>query len=118
MRERENASQEPKGGILADEMGLGKTVMMLANIVNGKPASSGKRREKSEKKKKTTLIVASPALITQWNQEIRTHCLSDRENKHGIGRVIQHRAGSRIQSNDAVGLLESADIVLTTYHEG
>lgn len=91
-------------------MGLGKTIMMLANIVNGKPKEKGKV--------KTTLIVASPALVTQWAQEIRTHCQSHHESKqHGIGGVLQYRAGSRINSNDDKEFLESADIVLTTYTE-
>ena len=58
LRDRENASQQPKGGILADVMGFGKTVMMLANIVNSKPVNRKKRHQ-------TTLIVASPSILTQ-----------------------------------------------------
>jgi SNF2 family DNA or RNA helicase len=109
MREREQGTHEPKGGLLADEMGLGKTIMMLANIVNGKaPAAS---------KNKTTLIVASPALITQWADEIRKHCYTKRENKHGVGLVIQWRSGHRPATNEPEQLMESADIVLTTYQE-
>ena len=110
MRRRENDTHEPKGGILADEMGLGKTIMMLANIVNG--------RQKEKSKIKTTLIVASPALVTQWMEEIRRHAYGKGDNdKHGIGTVIQYRAGNRLNSNDPAGVLEGADIVLTTYHE-
>ena len=105
MRQRENDTHEPKGGILADEMGLGKTIMMLGNIVNGKPKEKARGR--------ATLVVASPALVQQWDAEIRTHCESRRQgSKHGIGTVIQHRSGSRIASNDNLGLLETADIVL------
>jgi SNF2 family DNA or RNA helicase len=62
MRRRENNSHEPKGGILADQMGLGKTVMMLANIVNGRPDP--------KKKQRATLIVAAPALVSQWRSEV------------------------------------------------
>lgn len=87
---------------------------MLANIINGKPSSESK----NSKWGKTTLIVASPALIAQWDQEIRKHCFTSRENKkHGIGMVLQHRAGSRIVSNDIESIMREADIVLTTYSE-
>lgn len=37
MRKRENDASMPRGGLLTDQMGLGKTVMMLADIVNGRP---------------------------------------------------------------------------------
>ncbi|EMC91603.1 hypothetical protein BAUCODRAFT_79159 [Baudoinia panamericana UAMH 10762] len=109
MRRRERDSYEPKGGILADQMGLGKTIMMLANIINGKPPEKEEHR--------ATLIVASPALVSQWRAEIEKHSWSKRENKHGIGTIIESRAGCRLQSNNSEELLEQADIVLTTYHE-
>jgi SNF2 family DNA or RNA helicase len=77
--------------------------------VNGKTADNARV--------KTTLIVASPSLVGQWQDEIRTHCQSKRENKHGIGLVFQHRAGKRIHSNQDDEVLASADIILTTYQE-
>jgi SNF2 family DNA or RNA helicase len=113
MRKRENENVAPKGGILADEMGLGKTIMMLANIVNGKPEKKAKKR--------CTLIVASPALCNQWCAEIQSHVQNtDQNKKHGIGRVVQHRAGNRLTDdlNKTVNRkIEEADICLTTYSE-
>ncbi|KAK5748859.1 hypothetical protein LTS12_021097 [Elasticomyces elasticus] len=109
MREREGSSVQPKGGILADQMGLGKTIMMLANIVNGKPKKNAKRR--------ATLIVASPALIAQWAHEIEKHTLSTREHpNHGIGWIRNH-AGHRLSTSNNIETMEKADIVLTSYHE-
>lgn len=103
--------------------GLGKTLMTLANIINGKP--------KRDKRLRTTLIVASPALINQvsglclyiwdqafdglqWQQEIQTHCQRESESPHGVGMVIQHRAGNRITDPE---VLQRAEIVLTTWSE-
>jgi SNF2 family DNA or RNA helicase len=108
-RQRETQPTEPRGGILADEMGLGKTITMIANIVNGRPSSRSNVR--------TTLVVASPALISQWFNEIRAHCYTAREHKHGLGKVMVYKAGNRIKSNDDAGFLEEADVVLTTYYE-
>ncbi|KAJ4301538.1 hypothetical protein N0V90_003631 [Kalmusia sp. IMI 367209] len=102
MRNREKASEEPRGGLMADAMGLGKTLMMLANIVNGRP---GKYAEC-----KTTLLVASPALITQWGREIELH------TNAGLV-VMRYTTGSRIDSNRADDILRRHDIILTTYHE-
>ncbi|KAK0357162.1 hypothetical protein LTS02_000696 [Friedmanniomyces endolithicus] len=111
MRRREGSSTQPKGGILADEMGLGKTVMMLANIVNST------RSLKKTAKRRCTLIVASRALITQWEHEILKHTLTTREHKkHGI-RVACHYAGNRFSGLDKVSEMEKFDVVLTTYSE-
>ncbi|CAO2654805.1 Nn.00g115380.m01.CDS01 [Neocucurbitaria sp. VM-36] len=103
MRKRENASDEPKGGLMADQMGLGKTLMMLANIVNGRPA-------KGDQGPKTTLLVASPSLLTQWKNEIEQH--TDCKFK-----IMRYGAGTRVDSNHAFNILAAHDIVLTTYTE-
>ena len=64
MRDRENGITKPRGGICADEMGFGKTVMMMANIIDGRPLDTDHCR--------TTLIVATNALVTQWMKEHET----------------------------------------------
>jgi SNF2 family DNA or RNA helicase len=111
MRKRETQKVRPRGGILADEMGLGKTIQMIANIINGKPNAG---------EPKTTLIVASPALVGQWHAEILKFTQTKKENKkHGISRIIQHRAGYR-QGGDHDQIkeaIEASDICLTTYSE-
>lgn len=99
----------PRGGILADQMGLGKTIMMLANIVNGKVKKSARP--------KATLVVASPALVLQWFDEIRRHCESDKENKHGLGRIWVYKSSERHDDDDIKEIVQGADIVLTTYNE-
>ncbi|KAF2473961.1 uncharacterized protein BDR25DRAFT_282108 [Lindgomyces ingoldianus] len=102
MRRRENASEEPRGGLVADQMGLGKTLMMLANIVNGRPPRTSEH--------KTTLLVASPSLLTQWAKEIETHT-------DGKLTMMRYGAGTRIDSNRSFEILAQHDIILTTYTE-
>jgi SNF2 family DNA or RNA helicase len=77
--------------------------MMLANIVNG-------RRPKGEEGPRTTLIVANQNLLNQWSKEIQLHT-------DGTLRVMRYGPGNRPDSNHAVELLGSNDIILTTYTE-
>ena len=102
MRRRENDKNEPRGGLMADQMGLGKTLMTLANIVNG--------RGNGDQDCKATLLVASPALITQWQREIELH------TDCGLN-FMRYTSGNRIESNTLFDVLRQHDIVLTTYHE-
>ncbi|KAL1798718.1 hypothetical protein ACET3X_002755 [Alternaria dauci] len=106
MRRRENAMEEPRGGLMADQMGLGKTLMMLANIINGRPA-------KNDTGPKTTLLVASPALLTQWKNEIELHTDASKVRM----RIMRYGSGTRVDSTNALDILEVHDIVLTTYAE-
>jgi len=80
---------------------------MLANIVNGKPLQTNKCR--------TTLIVASAALVSQWRREITEKVYTDKQNKHGIGRVKEFHSAAQLRSNQEVEELMECDIVLTTY---
>ncbi|OCL08694.1 hypothetical protein AOQ84DRAFT_35896 [Glonium stellatum] len=104
MRRREGAAQEPRGGLSADQMGLGKTVMMLANMINGRPRKG--------KQPRTTLIVASPALLTQWEREIKAHC-----EEMAAGNIMRYDNNAKIKSNRDLDVLQGHDIVLTTYSE-
>ena len=104
MRDRELGDEQPLGGICADEMGFGKTVMMIANILDGRPPPKDDI--------KTTLIVATPSLVTQWMREIEFHC------EPGVmGEVMRYHAGARVVSNNTVESLKRSNIILTTYSE-
>jgi SNF2 family DNA or RNA helicase len=105
MRRRERGDDEPRGGLCADQMGLGKTVMALANIVNGRPG-------KYAQGPRATLIVATPALVGQWFDEIEKHC-----DKKFIGAVLKHFGKHKLATNDAAGHMSNFDIILTTYDE-
>jgi len=96
-----------KSSLTDSRRGLGKTITMLANIVNGKPLQKAKCR--------TTLIVASAALVSQWAREIDDKVYTDKQSKHGIGRVKQYHASAQIKSNQELEELMECDIVLTTY---
>lgn len=92
MRQRENGVKGPRSGLMADQMGLGKTMMMLANIVNGRPPRSDPI--------KTTLIVATPCLLLQWDREIRA-------NADCNFRIMRYGAGNRLDASHAHELLTS-----------
>lgn len=77
--------------------------MMLANIVNGRP-------RKGRPGDRTTLLVASPALLTQWQREIKEHTACDL-------KVMRYGAGNRLDSNGTYDIFKYHDIVLTTYGE-
>lgn len=115
MRHREK-SESVRGGIMADEMGLGKTVQTLANIMNNLP-------NLLEEGPRATLIVASRAILAQWQAELRKHCKSqvgrDRDRRYGYGKIVTHYSGHRLkmQDEELIAELEDAHIVFTTYSE-
>ncbi|MCJ1402525.1 hypothetical protein MMC11_005745 [Xylographa trunciseda] len=104
MVERETGDDEPFGGMLCDSMGFGKTVMLIALILANKPPAG--------EPCKTTLIIATPALVTQWEEELAKHAEPD-----AMGDVVRFHAGSRIVGSGVLSLLRQADIVLSTYGE-
>lgn len=104
MVERETATDGSNGGLCADEMGFGKTLQVLATMI-ANPPPLGETR-------KTTLVVATPALVSQWADEIETHV-----DENALGIVIRHHSSARVSGNNAVLLLQQASVILTTYGE-
>ncbi|KAM3138535.1 hypothetical protein pb186bvf_009287 [Paramecium bursaria] len=115
-----NSSQKCKGGILADEMGLGKTVMFIAlinsnpfdpNLVQDYVQQSSIKIKRSiadfipnrPKKWAKTLIIVPLSLLSQWDQEIKTH---SQEKKS----VFLYYGNERNQFD-----LSQYDIVISTY---
>jgi SWI/SNF-related matrix-associated actin-dependent regulator of chromatin subfamily A3 len=84
--------QLPRGGILADDMGLGKTLTtfsLIAGDVGGPP----------------TLIVCPLSVITNWEEQAKTHLDPQ------ITVLTYHGP----QRDDAISVLSSAKVVITTY---
>ena len=62
------------GGALCDEMGLGKTVVALALVLRNPPpqqCSEGGAGDAAARPAGRTLIAATPALMGQWENEVR-----------------------------------------------
>ena len=109
MKERETGEKLPLGGVLADEMGFGKTLMSIATMIANPPAPTEEQR--------CTLIICSPAIISQWDDEINKHTRSG-----VLGSIIRHHGHTRISSKgasgrDAIAMMETAGVVLSTYSE-
>ena len=106
MREREIGDILPLGGLQADEMGLGKTVMTIACMISNRPAPGSDSR--------CTLIVSTPALVTQWESEIRKHA------EPGTFPTMFKYHGkefTRTYGQDAQEKVQKADVVFTSYQE-
>ncbi|MCJ1383851.1 hypothetical protein MMC17_006965 [Xylographa soralifera] len=104
MVERETGEDEPFGGMLCDSMGFGKTIMLIALILANKPPVG--------EPCKTTLIVATPSLVSQWEEEITKHT-----EPKAVGAVVRFHSGSRLAGSGVLSLLRQADVVLSTYGE-
>lgn len=104
MYDLETSLDKPHGGVMADQMGLGKTVMTLAAMVANRPSTGDCP--------KTTLIVAPPALIEQWMEEIEKHV-----KPNVFPGVIKHHTLSKLAGSGALYMMQKADVVLTTYNE-
>ncbi|KAK4047373.1 hypothetical protein OIV83_005420 [Microbotryomycetes sp. JL201] len=96
-------TEKARGGILADDMGLGKTVQMIALMLANPPKKE--LRDSEGKRIKTTLIVCTPALMDQWEQELKQKapdCFS----------VAIHHGDKKLKSGRA---LRKHDVIITTY---
>lgn len=82
--------------------------MQLANIVDGLRLVNKKDKDADQ----TTLIVATPALVNQWYEEIYKHC----DMKY-LGKIAIYKASKRMVTSDPLGELRRNTIVLTTYTE-
>ena len=85
-------------------MGMGKTVMAIALMIARPPTRLDKQ--------KATLVVCTPALLIQWHSEIQKHV-----SETSLKDVMLHHSGQRQSGRGAIGRMERADVVLTTYHE-
>jgi SNF2 family DNA or RNA helicase len=98
MIKHEFSTKKPVGGLVADAMGLGKTIQAIATMCLNPP---------QEGDPKVTLIVAPPALLAQWKDEIERHCKKNQFSVH------IHHGATRIKT---VKELAKKDVVLCTYH--
>ncbi|XP_063539516.1 transcription termination factor 2-like [Cydia strobilella] len=105
----------PHGGILADDMGLGKTITMISLIAGDREiANDGEEsddddddRPRGKLTKGGTLVVCPASLMTQWEGEVKKHCLP-----HRVTTVLHHGASRATQPQQ----LAHTDIVMTTYN--
>ncbi|KAF9886202.1 hypothetical protein FE257_011925 [Aspergillus nanangensis] len=105
-----------KGGILAEEMGLGKTVEMISlmclnrrELAPEETFASG--HPDSLRPSGATLIITPPAILEQWEQEIRLHAPS-LSVFHYTG-IQRHQM---LSDQELVELIADYDVVLTTYN--
>ncbi|TKA24865.1 hypothetical protein B0A50_06594 [Salinomyces thailandicus] len=102
-----------RGGILADMMGLGKTLSILSLVAETRQEASSflgsqpPAESHLELNSKATLIVCPKSVMSNWTEQIRTHC-----NEKKL-RSYTYHGSSR---TDDLEELASCDIVLTTYN--
>ena len=105
MREKSEEADDPQGGILADDMGLGKTLTMLTAIFNGSRESPNGM----------TLVVASDAIISEWEDQV-----TERFNNpnHAFKRISRYSELSRGRKYTRSRISKQNDIVrkVTKHH--
>lgn len=101
-----------RGGILADVMGLGKTLSILSLIAETRDESRRFRRngvtgEDIECNAKATLIICPKSVLSNWKEQIETHCVP------GNMKCYLYHGTNRTQATE---VLARHDIVLTSYN--
>ncbi|KAB8200635.1 proteasome stabiliser-domain-containing protein [Aspergillus parasiticus] len=105
-----------RGGILAEEMGLGKTVeiislMCLNRRLLAPEETFPDHRHDGLRPSGATLIITPPAILEQWEQEIKLHA---------PGLSVFHYTGIQrhqsLSDEELIELLADQDVVLTTYN--
>ncbi|KAB8240591.1 proteasome stabiliser-domain-containing protein [Aspergillus flavus] len=105
-----------RGGILAEEMGLGKTVEIISLICLNRRHLAPEEtfpdhRHDGLRPSGATLIITPPAILEQWEQEIKLHA---------PGLSVFHYTGIQrhqsLSDEELIELLADQDVVLTTYN--
>ena len=85
-------------------MGLGKTIMTIALLLANPPPRDEKHR--------ATLIVCTPGLLLQWERELEKHT-----EPGYLDDVLRHHSVHRFAGKGAANMMQSREIILTTYQE-
>ncbi|KAI0298566.1 SNF2 family N-terminal domain-containing protein [Russula brevipes] len=88
-----------RGALCGDSMGLGKTLTMIALILATK-------NEVSSEYSKSTLIVVPLSVLSNWEKQIRDHCMPDT-----LSHVVYYGATRHMSATE----LQKYDVVVTTY---
>ncbi|KAL5363771.1 SNF2 family N-terminal domain-containing protein [Aspergillus floccosus] len=110
-----DAGNHLKGGVLAEEMGLGKTVELISLMCLNRrlltPEETFAKNPDGLRPSGATLIITPPAILEQWEQEIKLHA---------PGLSVLHYTGiqrhQELSDQEIVELLADHDVVLTTYN--
>ncbi|KAE8350169.1 SNF2 family N-terminal domain-containing protein [Aspergillus coremiiformis] len=109
------AGKQLRGGILAEEMGLGKTVEMISLMcLHRRLLVSDETfpdHHDGLRPSGATLIITPPAILEQWEQEIKLHA-PGLSIFHYLG-IQRHQS---LSDEELIELLADQDVVLTTYN--
>ncbi|KAE8414924.1 proteasome stabiliser-domain-containing protein [Aspergillus pseudocaelatus] len=105
-----------RGGILAEEMGLGKTVEMISLICLNRRLLAPEEtfpdhHHDGLRPSGATLIITPPAILEQWEQEIKLHAPG--LNVFHYTGIQRHQS---LSDEELIELLADQDVVLTTYN--
>lgn len=90
------------GACLADDMGLGKTIQLLSLLAHERETKKVKLHTRP------TLLVCPMSVVTNWFREAAKFTPSL--------RVMIHHGTARLNKNSFLNVVESYDLIITTYH--